>query len=99
MNLILKIRPTVVLGTFFCSPIGSLAQKRKTDRPVDVEIAEGSKKRRGHTNSANQRTRPLDPLTTCAWETEQRWKNYSVRFKHHQNKSPLFLPLDTISQN
>lgn len=66
MNLILKIRHTVVLGTFFCSLIGSLAQKRKTDRPVEVEIAEGSKKRRGHTNSANQRTWPLDPLTTCA---------------------------------
>lgn len=59
-------RLTVVLVKLFCALIGSLAQKRKADRPVEVEIAEVSKRRRGHTNSANQRRCPFAPSTTCA---------------------------------
>lgn len=64
--LILHSRLTVVLVAFFCPLIGSLAQKRKADWPVEVETAEGSKERRGHTNSAVQKTCPLAPSTTCA---------------------------------
>lgn len=64
--LILHSRLTVVLVAFFCALIGSLAQKRKADWPVEVETAEGSKERPGHTNSAVQKICPLAPSTTCA---------------------------------
>lgn len=51
--------------------MGSLAQKRKTDFPPEVEMAEGPRWRSGQTNSADQRARPLLPLTTCAWDAER----------------------------
>lgn len=63
---ILHTRLTVALVAFFCALIGPLPQKRKADWPVEVEIAEGSKERRGHTNSAVQKICPLAPSTTCA---------------------------------
>lgn len=56
---------------FFCPVIGSLAQKRNTDFPLEEAMAEGPRRRSGHTNSADQRARPLLPLTTCAWDAER----------------------------
>lgn len=60
--------PTVALATLPCAPIGSPAQKRKADWPAEVETADASRRTRGHTNSAAQRSRPLAPSTTCACE-------------------------------
>jgi len=57
---------TVASVTFFRALIGSLAQKRNADWPVEVEIAEVSKTRWGHRNSADQRRRPSAPSTTSA---------------------------------
>lgn len=57
---------TVVLVPFLGALIGSLAQKRNTDWPVAVAMAEVSKTRRGHTNCADHRGCPVAPSTTCA---------------------------------